>query len=74
VALALPHDGVARVVLYDLGGRAVRTLFDGWESAGTHMLAWDGRTSDGTPAPIGLYFIRAESEGQSVTRAIVRVR
>ena len=74
VTLALPREGLARVVLYDVAGRMQRTLFDGWQAAGTHTIAWDGRTEAGVAAPVGLYFIRAESEGQGVTRRVVRVR
>ena len=74
VTLALPRDGLVRVVLYDLAGRVQRTLFDGWRAAGTHTIAWEGRTEAGAAAPAGLYFIRAESEGQSVTRRLVRAR
>jgi hypothetical protein len=49
-------------------------LFDGWEVAGSHTIVWDGRTEAGAVAPAGLYFIRAESEGLSATRGLVRVR
>ena len=74
VTLALPREGLARVVLYDVAGRMQRTLFDGWQAAGTHNMVWDGRSSEGASAPAGLYFLRAEAEGQSVTRRLVRVR
>jgi hypothetical protein len=74
VSLALPREGLVRVVLFDAAGRVLNTLMDGWQSAGTHTIVWAGRTSEGVEAPAGLYFLRAEAEGRSVTRRLVRVR
>jgi hypothetical protein len=74
LTLALSRDGLVRVVLYDLRGRAVSTLLDGWQAAGTRTIVWNGRSETGAAAPAGLYFMRAESEGQSIVRRIVHVR
>jgi hypothetical protein len=74
MTLALAYDAKARVVLYDVSGRALRTLLDGRCGAGTHQIEWAGRDETGGAAPAGLYFVRADSEGRGVTRAIVRVR
>jgi hypothetical protein len=70
--LTLPRGGPVRVVVYDLGGRAVRTLEDGWREAGTRVLAWDGRDASGNETPAGLYFIRAEAQGHRSTLRLVR--
>jgi hypothetical protein len=72
LTLTLPRGGPVRVVVYDLGGRAVRTLEDGWREAGAHSLAWDGRDATGTETPAGLYFIRADAQGHRSTLRLVR--
>jgi len=74
IALTLARDAQARVALYDVTGRVIHTLVDGWETAGRHEYAWDGRAAAGVAAPAGLYFIRAEAQGRIVTRRLVRVR
>jgi flagellar hook assembly protein FlgD len=74
LALDLPRDGNVRVKVYDAAGRVVRTLFDGWKSAGQHGIVWDGRDGAGSAAAVGLYFVRADAQGQSLTRRIARVR
>ena len=74
VALSLPRDGSVRVTLFDTAGRMRARLFDGWLSAGAHTIEWDGRSDSRAVVPAGIYFVRAESDGQIATRAIVRVR
>jgi hypothetical protein len=73
LTLALPRDAHARVAVYDLAGRVVRTLVDGWQSAGVVSLSWDGRSADGRRAGPGLYFVRGVVGGSSVTRSVVRM-
>jgi glucose/arabinose dehydrogenase len=48
--------------VFDAAGREVRTLgVHATESGGT--LHWDGRRSDGSPVPAGVYFFRAQKMG-----------
>ena len=44
------------IALYDLGGRLVRHLPVGADSAGVAL--WDGRDQNGRLLPAGLYFAR----------------
>ena len=59
VILALPASGYAAVEVYDLAGRLVRTLADGWLLQGDHEIVWDGLSGSGAAASPGVYFIRA---------------
>jgi hypothetical protein len=61
----LPKPGRVSIILYDLAGRAVRTLFSGAQSAGLHRfsMAADELAS-------GLYFCRLVFEGQTLTRKL----
>ena len=74
LSLMLSREGTARVVVYDVSGRALRTLADGWQSAGTHRLVWDGLDEGGAVVPAGLYFVRAEVAGRRMSLAMVRIR
>jgi 1,4-alpha-glucan branching enzyme len=67
VAFELPAAAHARLELFDLRGRLVRTLVDGGRAAGTHVARWDGRDASGAPAPAGVYFLRLTAAG--ATRA-----
>lgn len=72
--LALAHPGVVNVTLYDVSGRAVRHLSQGWMPAGTHTLSWDGVDDGGVAAPAGLYLARLRGPDGEATARLMRVR
>jgi len=74
VRLATPRSGFAKVRLYDVGGRAVATLFDGLLAAGERTIAWDGRGANGRRVESGLYFVVYEAVGRQATQRVVIVR
>jgi len=64
-----------RVDVYDAAGLRVAELSPWPVGPREHRALWDGRTSDGETAPIGLYVIRAEAPGERpVRRPLVLVR
>jgi subtilisin family serine protease len=71
---AMPAAGASRVAIYDVRGARVRVLANGPLAAGWHLLAWDGRADHGGAAAPGVYFVRAEALGRSLTRRIVVIR
>jgi len=74
ITLAIPKDDRLRLAVYDLTGRLVRTIADGRFHAGEHRFEWDGRDGKGNLTPIGAYFLRAETGGQTASRKIVRMQ
>jgi flagellar hook assembly protein FlgD len=60
--------------IYDAAGRAVRTLVEGVELAGTHEAFWDGRDDAGEALPSGLYFYRLHSADGSVSRKMMLLK
>lgn len=71
---AVPRDGPVSLRVFDLGGRAVRTLDAGNHLAGEHSIEWDGRDDNGRLVSSGPYFVRLEFEGRVHSRAVVRIR
>ena len=64
-----------RLVIYDVLGRAVRTLVDRRVEAGSHRVAWDGRDDASVRQPSGVYFYRLEVDGAPVaTRKMVMLK
>ncbi len=60
----VPGASLVRLVIYDLTGRAVRTLEAGHRAAGWHAPVWDGTSDSGEPVASGLYFARLEARGE----------
>lgn len=64
----------ARLRIYDLDGRLIRTLLDTLLPAGVHCLDWDGLDEDGRPVPSGAYLARLVAGASEATWKLVRVR
>jgi hypothetical protein len=57
--------------IFDVAGRHVRTIADGFMGAGDHPLRWDGRDAVGLRAAPGLYFYRVRSGIENAVRKVV---
>ncbi len=69
IRVHLGRAGDLTVSVFDLAGRLVATLYDGAAEAGEHSLRWEPG-----PAPAGVYFVRAESQGRLASRMMHRIR
>jgi hypothetical protein len=58
IALSLPIAADARVEVFDLGGRLVRTFAPGGLPVGVTRFTWDGHDDAGKALPDGVYFVR----------------
>jgi hypothetical protein len=73
IRFATSQPGAARVRVYDVRGRLVRTLLDApLLPAGEHEAAWDRRDAAGGPLRRGVYFYRVETaEGVRTGRVAI---
>ena len=74
VSFGLPTADRARVRVFDVSGRLVRTLADREFGAGEHAVTWDGTDDGGRQVARGVYFTRvtfAESRFDEVKKLIV---
>ena len=70
----LPQSGRAQVAIYDVEGRRVAVLRDGFVDAGRHTVSWDGRNGGGSRVAAGVYFARVMAAGADRSRKIVVLR
>jgi hypothetical protein len=74
LTLALPRAADVTLAIFDQQGRRVRTLVSGARPAGEHAIVWDGRDDAGHAVVSGIYFVRCEVAGRTITRRIVALR
>ncbi|MBN1825983.1 MAG: alpha amylase C-terminal domain-containing protein [Candidatus Eisenbacteria bacterium] len=75
IVFNLPAAGNARVRVFDISGRAVRTLADRDFDAGEHALPWNGRDDRGNAVASGVYLVRMDAgDRMSDTAKIVLLR
>jgi hypothetical protein len=60
--------------LFDVQGRALRTLHRGPLARGTTTLEWNGRDGEGRTLGPGLYFLRLRSAAGGFTARVIRTR
>jgi len=75
IGFTLPKSGRARLMVYDVSGRRLRTLADHDLAAGPHHVEWDGRDDGGRRVAAGSYHYRLElPNGERITRGMVVLR
>ncbi|MEZ5066033.1 MAG: S8 family serine peptidase [bacterium] len=71
ISLALPKPGNARLAVYDVTGRLVRTLVNGEMKAGVHRIHWDGRDERGSHVASGVYLYKVDTAENHVTKKMI---
>lgn len=71
IRFQLTESASIRLSVIDAGGRVVRELANGVESAGTHAMSWDGRDVTGRDVPAGIYFYRLHAGTEVQTRQMI---
>ncbi len=67
-------DGDVRLVIYNILGQEVRTLFSGQKSIGRHETVWDGKDQARKSMTSGVYFYSLESAGFKETRKMLLLK
>jgi FtsP/CotA-like multicopper oxidase with cupredoxin domain len=70
----LRSPGRAEISVFDVQGRFVRRLAEGWQSAGERTVAWDGRDEGGRAVAIGVYLVRMRSPEGTFKRIVMRLQ
>ena len=75
VPINLRQGDSVQLEVYDAAGRRVKTLHQGYLSAGRHEFVWSGRNGQDRPVSSGVYFSRlTDGQGNIATRRMVLVK
>ncbi len=74
IQFALPREEAVSLRIYDVSGRIVRTLSEGSWPAGSHRVAWDGKSDTGGSVPTGVYFYRLVTPEGELARRMTVIR
>ncbi|NIM99356.1 MAG: T9SS type A sorting domain-containing protein [candidate division Zixibacteria bacterium] len=74
IAYILPEDSYVRLTVYNLIGQEVKVLMDGYQTAGTKTVIWDGRAESGEKVANGIYLCRLQAGGRTQTKKMVLVK
>lgn len=71
---SLPQRATVQIIVTNVAGQQVRTLFSGEQAAGTYLAEWDGTSDNGSVVATGVYFYTVKSADRSETRKMVFLR
>lgn len=69
-----PGGGIVTLRVYDVGGRLVRSLVNGEQTAGQKAIRWDGKNDAGNAVATGAYLYRLTGPGFEQTRKMILLK
>ncbi len=70
----LHTPAMTKITMYTNTGQRVKSLWSGHQPAGSHAVSWNSCDHRGRKLPNGMYVLRAEVDGNVVTKKILRVK
>ena len=74
IGFYLENESAVQVTVYDILGRSVLSLYDGYLDAGRHELIWEGRNGDDEAVASGVYFYRLVTDAGAQTRKMMLMK
>ncbi|HZV13301.1 MAG TPA: FlgD immunoglobulin-like domain containing protein [Candidatus Kapabacteria bacterium] len=74
ISYTLPSSGNVTLKIYDMLGREIKTLSDGYQSAQTYSIIWDGKDNGGTDVPSGAYSYKMTVNGRTFSHTLILTR
>ena len=71
IKFSLAADGPAKLIIYDVNGRRIRTLVDQGLKAGAHEVVWDGTDDAGHTVTSGVYWSQLQAGDYSSNKKMV---
>lgn len=73
IAFELATPSQVEIRVYDVRGAVVRTLVDGFKSAGSQSVVWDGQNRKGERVHPGVYFLKLHTRDGVRKTKVVRI-
>lgn len=71
ISYDLPIDSDINLIIYDINGRIVKSLYNGYQPAGSRSIIWDATNNLGDPVSSGMYLYSIQSKGFNKTRKML---
>ena len=70
----LPNDGLVNITIYDMMGRVVKTLVNGYQNAGYKSVQWNATNDRDEPVSAGLYLYTMQGGEYRQTKKMVLLK
>ena len=73
IPYTLKMAGHVNISVYNITGRKVRTLVNGYQTAGHHTVTWNGRDKDDRNVSAGVYIYRIQTGGHTTAKKMLLI-
>jgi uncharacterized protein (TIGR02145 family) len=73
IGYELSHPSVVRIDIYNVLGRKVRTLVDGFQNMGSSQVIWDATDDGGQGVPAGVYIYSLKAASIRINRKMLLI-
>ena len=70
----IPIQGVAKIHIYDVLGRSIKTLKNEFHIPGAYSVNWNGKDDRGQKVSAGVYFYRLSTDGFTKTNKMILLK
>ncbi len=74
ISYSCPERAFITLQVFDISGRLVKTLFQGWQMAGKHAIQWNGTDERNRKVATGIYFYKLSSADFSKVKKMIFAR
>ena len=74
IRYALPNSSHVRIVVYNMLGSKVRTLYSGEQEAGFRSILWNATNDQGDPVSAGMYIYTIEAGGYFASKKMILLK
>ncbi len=74
IEYGIAKPGQYSMVVYNVLGQKVRTLFNEYRTTGAHHMTWNGLDERNMKVGSGIYFYVLQGEGQRVTKKMIMIK
>jgi bacillolysin len=74
IKYSIPEAQDVMISVYDLSGSKIADIVDGFQSAGTYQVTWNGKNNLGESVSSGAYFYRLQSRNRVETKKLLLLK
>ena len=70
----LPSSNFIKLNIYNIEGKKVNTLYNGYSESGYHTIYWNGNNDKGSTLSSGIYILSLEYNNIVLNRKMVKIK
>ncbi len=74
ISFYIPHSDEVEISIHDILGRKISSIRQRIQRPGNYSILWDGRNSNGSGLPSGIYFYRMQTSSATLTKRMILLR